>query len=83
MLTYKQSIEQKILEAFLLLNNKDCYSDRRIRTAPQPIARLPRLSYIATLFMNRGGAQPPMAKVGIEPTLMSDFFITYASLLFQ
>ena len=36
-------------------------------------ARFNHLSYIATLFMNHGGAQPPTAKVGIEPTLMSDF----------
>lgn len=31
-------------------------------------ARSNHLSYIATLFMNRGGAQPPTAKIGIEPT---------------
>lgn len=28
---------------------------------------LHRLSYIATLFMNRGGDQPPMAKIGLAP----------------
>ena len=39
MLTYKQSIEQKILEAFLLLNNKDCYSKVWSRTTPQPFSR--------------------------------------------
>ena len=30
-------------------------------------ARSNHLSYIATLFMNRGGDQPPMATDGIEP----------------
>ncbi len=30
-------------------------------------ARSNHLSYIATLFMNRGGDQPPMAKIGLAP----------------
>lgn len=30
-------------------------------------ARSSHLSYIATLFMNRGGDQPPIATDGIEP----------------